>query len=510
MISYFPDERQVEEEPLSSSPTALARRALQTLTHDLDTHLRRIDDYYRGIHDSAYMPEMADDEYKLLDERSKTNYIPLLVKAPVQKCYVDGFRSGRAEVRNPKHGQAVELVQSAAWDFWQRSRLDARQTPVYMAAATYGHSFVLVEKDAGGRPLAKGLSPLRTAALYDDPANDEDAVAVVYVKRWPTKDRPGQLRLWHENYEYSGTFKAERDYESISLTEIGPTDTEACPVTRFAPEVDLDGRTTGVVEPIIPLQNRLNQTVFDLLVAQTGCSFETRTVTGMAPPLVQDPVRDELDNIIGFQPRLNDDGQPIPLRVQVNGKQMLYAEDKDVQFGSLPASPLDGYIAALKDISERLSAVTQTPPTYLMGQIANLSAEALVAAEKTLTTKAEGYRHAFGEAWERVFRLAAQIEGDRANAEDYHGEVIWQDMESGSLSETADGLGKAASMLGIPARGLWSRFPGATQGDLARWEEMREEDMENDPEYAMAEALRRTGVIHPGSTAGQQVAQAEE
>src|SRR5690606_27326665 len=92
-------------------------------------------------------------------------------------------------------------------------------------------------------------------------------------------------------------------------------------------------------------------------------------------------------------------------------------------------TPLDGYIAALKDVSERLSAVTQTPPTYLLGQIANLSAEALNAAEKTFNRKVESYKHSFGEAWERVFRIASRLDGVEG-ADDVHGEVVWRDMES--------------------------------------------------------------------------------
>src|SRR5690606_41084704 len=56
-----------------------------------------------------------------------------------------------------------------------------------------------------------------------------------------------------------------------------------CPMVRFAQDVDLEGRATGVVWPLIPIQNRGNHTVFDLLVAQTYGSFQDRTISGMAP-----------------------------------------------------------------------------------------------------------------------------------------------------------------------------------------------------------------------------------
>ncbi|MFD4857334.1 phage portal protein [Streptomyces atratus] len=61
-----------------------------------------------------------------------------------------------------------------------------------------------------------------------------------------------------------------------------------CPVVRFTPDIDLEGRVTGIVEPIIPIQDRVNQSVFDLLVAQTFGSFKVRTIAGMAPPIELD------------------------------------------------------------------------------------------------------------------------------------------------------------------------------------------------------------------------------
>lgn len=36
----------------------------------------------------------------------------------------------------------------------------------------------------------------------------------------------------------------------------------------------------------------------------------------------------------------------------------------------------------------------------------------------------------FGEAWERVFRLAAELDGNTRAAGDAAGEVIWRDMET--------------------------------------------------------------------------------
>jgi hypothetical protein len=135
-----------------------------------------------------------------------------------------------------------------------------------------------------------------------------------------------------------------------------------------------------------------------------------------------------------------------------------------------------------------LAAISQTPPHHLLGQIANLSAEALLAAETALSRKITEFQSLFGEAWERVFRIAAEMEGDTAGNEDYAGEVQWRDMESRSLAQAADALGKLADQLGIPKRGLWKRVPGVTQTEYEDWEQMAEED---DSVGQLATALTR-------------------
>jgi hypothetical protein len=93
--------------------------------------------------------------------------------------------------------------------------------------------------------------------------------------------------MWDGLYEYPVTFKGLSD-KSASASAGQAARRSECPVTRFAAAVDLEGRTLGVIEPMIALQNRINQTVFDLLVAQTYASTMVRTVTGMAPPMKRD------------------------------------------------------------------------------------------------------------------------------------------------------------------------------------------------------------------------------
>jgi hypothetical protein len=504
------------EEVDATSARKHGKKLYDTLVHDIEHRLRIVDEYLHGVQRGPYMPDTADDEYKLLAERCINNIMPLLVRTPVQGCYVDGYRPGKVDTTKT----AGEIATSPAWDWWQYVGLDAKQSPIYTAAVGYGHSFFLVEKDAKDRLSGRGLSPMSTSAIYDDPAWDIDPVAVLHVVRWPEvgdDGRPGKARLWDGEDEWDLSWK-NKGFDEATYTHVGKHGASTPPVTRFAPELDLDGRTTGLVWEMIPPQDRLNQTIFDLLVAQTGSSFNTRVFTGMAPPMKMKAKYEQVPDgnggftngdFIGFEPEIGPDGQPIPLRFQMNGRQAVFLNgegEKPVGVHNLEGTQLQGYIDALTEVKESISSATQTPPTYLLGQIANLSAEALNAAEISLTRKIQSYQKSFGESWERVFRIVGEMSGDVEASEDYNGEVIWRDSGSAALSQTADALGKLNENVGVPKRGLWARIPGVTQGELAQWEQWREEE---DAETRQAEALERAIGPRPSTTRSQPSAGSE-
>lgn len=507
---------------MAQTTKALTKRLLRQLRNDLDERLLRIDNYVRGYQDDPYMPETADQEYRQLADRAKTNVLNFVVVSSTQAMYVDQFRRGDESLSEDatrplsRQDEATRQRNSPEWDHWQHSRLDARQQAVYRSALIYGHSFVVTEKRKG-KIISKGLSPLNTTALFEDPANDETPYIVATVTRWPQHDPDdkdhvkGKARVWDGAYEYEAAFSRLGDDDGV---EVGPGKRHGaneCPVTRFAAAVDLEGRTTGVVEPLIPLQDRLNQTVFDLLVVQSFASFKVRTVSGMAPPVKRHGIdaegnkTDDPEKIVEYEITLDGQGNPIPENINLNAKRFFWAEDAETKFNTLDETPLDGFLEAIKLGFQHIAALSQTPPHHLLGQIANLSAEALTAAETALMRKVEELQNVFGESWERVFRLAAEM-GGTEGAENYHGEVIWRDMDAVGISQTADALGKLHDQLGVPRRGLWRRIPGVTGNELAEWEEL---DKQETPERELAQAVRTGSSNRPTYRATRREREAE-
>ena len=473
---------------MASLTKAHVVKMMRILDRDRRNMLVRLDAYNRGIQDDPWLPDNADNEYRLLAERSKTNIVPFIVSTPAQALYVDQYRRG-TEASLSDAAVAPLRAKQPEWDHWEESNLQSRQHAVYRGALTFGHAFTATEFDKNGRLKTRGLSPLRTTALFDDPANDIVPVHAFTVVSWPTGEGDnrvaGKAIAWDETHRYPFTFKALSDDKGIVFDDPVPHKATENPVTRFTAFVDLEGRTSGVVEPMIDLQNRLNQTIFDMLVVQSYAAFKVRTVTGMAPPVVMEPIYED-GELTGWQPKVDEQGRMIPDQQNINARRWMWAEDKEVKFDTLDETPLDGFIAAIDLAFRHIAALGQIPPHHLLGQIANLSADALTAAETALERKVQEFKSSFGESWERVFRLAMEMLGEDTAADDFTGEILWRDMEQRSLSQAGDALGKMREQLGIPAKGLWSRVPGATAAEIRYWEKLADED---EPTARLANAL---------------------
>ncbi|WP_055693378.1 phage portal protein [Streptomyces prasinopilosus] len=427
-----------EEEAVSTARRLLKLREVE------QPRLQRIADYMAGDHSSVYVPAGARAEYRWLIERAKVKILPLVVTVVSQNMYVDGYRPKGADDN------------ASPWRVWQANRLDARQHGVHRAALTYGASYVVV-MPGKPVPVITPFSPRRLTALYADPVNDEWPIYAIEDRVENTaKGRRRVVRLYDDQGRY--TLVGNVDGSGLKLDENGVMHhgLGVCPVVRFVNTDDLDGDgVIGEVEPLIDAQDQLNMTTFNLLMAQQYAAFRQRWVTGMAPP--QD-----------------DDGNPIePFRSRVDG--LFVAEDADTKFGEFGQTDLKGYLESREATIRHMSTLSQVPPYHLLGQMVNLSAEALAAARDGLDRKIDERESLFGEGWEQALRLAGLAAGDQKAWEDIQAQVVWRDTSARSLAQTVDALGKLVTMLGVPPQELWEKIPGVTQTDVERWKTTAEQ-----------------------------------
>ncbi|WP_425572235.1 phage portal protein, partial [Nocardiopsis exhalans] len=160
------------------------------------------------------------------------------------------------------------------------------------------------------------------------------------------------------------------------------------------------------------------------------------------------------------------------------------------------AARLDVFSQVIERAIEHIAAQTRTPPHYLIGKVANLSAEALTAAETGLVSKTKERVVYFTPSIRRIFALTAAAQGnpERAKAA-LSGRVVWADVQFRSLAQKVDALHKMHSM-GFPTEWVAEEY-GMEPHEVARVMEMREREMAMDPVGALADQLERTHQPEP-------------
>lgn len=440
--------------------TAAAVAALATRAADYP-RLETIRRYAAGVADPVYIPKDARQEFKWIADRARVNVLPLVVDTIAQCLYVDGYR--------PSEG----LDGAALWRHWVRNRMNARQTGVHRAALTYGASYLMI---VPGEPVPvwRAFSPRRLTCVYADAVADEWPQFALEIN---TGGEDGSLtaRLWAPYWVWDFTLAdINAKPAMLSVSEHGIPHT---PVVRFANCADPDGDLVGEIAPLIPLQDQINLTTFNLLIAQNFAAFKQKWVTGLEIP--RDAQGREVE----------------PFKSAVN--RVFVGEGEGTRFGEFGATDLGGYLDSRESAMRNLATISQVPPHHLIGQMANLSAEALAAAEVQQTRKVSERKSLLGESWEQSLRLSALVAGDLGNANDVGGTVVWRDTEARSLSATADALGKLTQMLNVPPQELWARVPGVTVEEVERWKRAAESD---DSLAALTDELMRQadGANPPG------------
>ena len=435
------------------------REMLMTIERDASEY-SLISDYYKGNHALPNVPKTARVEVHEIAKRSVMNLMPLQVSIPAQLSFIDGYREG--DDQEPK-----------VWQVWKNSSMASKQTIAFKTALRYGNAFLALEDLNQAEPKIKLLSTADTVAYYHDPVNDRFPAYVLSIRYRPSGKKPGLLvflddqEVTYYDWTLNSFNKSEfRVREESYRHSVGHT-----PVKRLVCMMDDDGVVEGLVRPMIPLQDRVNQTSFDLMVTQTFSSFKVRWASGM----LGDPVYDEDPKTGEFVPRRDADGNQIYRPIPIDQSTWVTTDDPQAKMGTLDETPLEGFLAAFELAIKHFAIVGQLPPHNLLGSMDNLSADTLVAAMSQTMRFVHMLKTEWGQAIVDLMGLAAIQMGEIDSLDNYDGEVNWRDMSDHTLAAVVDALGKAAQMLEVPAKALWTRIPGVTQNEVMTWKKMAEE-----------------------------------
>jgi len=431
------------------TPEQLRDRLLAVLEHRSRAILG-LERWYDGDHPLPAPPERmtryedAANAFRDLSRMGVTNYVSLVPDAPADRLQVTGFRFGDpANARNDDE----------AWRIWQRNHLDADSRLVQHKALVAGNSFVLVwpDDDDGQAEITvehpgqaivayeAGSRRERTAGLKCWTEDDETRRVVLYlpdlVYKWANKAKQAPLEAWQPPTD--DTWPIVNPFGEVPLVEFRANpDLRPCPYGGGASEF------AGV----IPIQSRINKTVFDRLVTAEFQAFRQRWAVGWTP---DDPNQ----------------------AMQASMRHLLTFEDETVKVGEFAQADFTGFIQAVESDVQSMAAITRTPTFYTLGSISNISGDTLAALQAGLVAKCEAHRDNFGEDWEEVLRLGLKAEGNQ-RADDESSMVVWRSIEHVTWAEIADATTKLAT-IGVPPEALWAMLKDVTPQDIERWKTMR-------------------------------------
>lgn len=411
--------------------------------------------YYSELHptDLPLAPRRVPAGVADLKETSISPWAKMICDSASQDLIVDGFRGGQ--------NQMLPAVQRR----WQQNGLDARQRAVHDGVVRHGKAFNLIGKAVGrldGKPTAfiRGKSARHADAFFRD---DFDEWPEFFLEGHQQKNVEGdtvwRFDLYDDVYHYwlSGDLSGKGKVEYIAQEEheMGVT-----PAVRATVNLDLAGRAIGEIEPYIYLFKRLNQDNFDRLVVQRFGAHVIRWLAGIAKPSLQSEA----------------DAAALALAVT----DLLMIENPQGKAGTLPATPLDGYLRARENDVRDLSAVSQVASFNMLGLSDNVGAEGLAAAKHAHTLKLNLFKQSLGEFWEASNRLAGHAAGDAQAAEDFETKAHWKDNTAQSFQGLTQGLAMLAEKLEIAPEMLWGRIPNWDDSDTRQAITLREQRKEEE------------------------------
>ncbi|MGV9481332.1 phage portal protein [Gordonia aichiensis] len=394
---------------------------LTTLMQKIDEPAARfadLDRYYTGTQPLAFL---SPESRRALGDRFgrlATNLPRLAVTSLAERLRVTGFTG--ADV----------------WTDWLRNDLDQDSGIAHREALLLGASYVIVWADQFGRPKVT-VESAKQVAVLTDPGTRRITAA---VKRWETAKTT-------EAVVYLPTEIIRLRAEQTGATTAGFTVVETLanplgvvPVVRLKNSDRLLDDGVSEIDDLRPLVDALNKVLTDMLTTSEFVGRPRRWATGIE--LEEQDVLDDNGNPTGETEAVN----PIP-----EGDRAMISENDSAKFGQLEAAGLDGYSTAVDVLLGQVMAVSALPAHYI-GQLSDTpaSADALRAAEASLTARAEARQASFGRSWEDVARLMIGVR-DGVDPLNVDVRVQWADAATRSIAQECDGVVKLYAAGLLPA-----------------------------------------------------------
>lgn len=329
----------------------------------------------------------------------------------------------------------VDSVNSATRAIWHGNRMGQRAGEIHKEALKNGDAYAVVWFDPRGEVTIYPQRAGSVTVAYDEDSPGRIAWAAKY---WRTGDRRVRLNLFYPDRieRYVSRNEAEALSDTADLVPFGererttpsakrghpsfvrrgaseagklgtrnlepatiPNPFGVVPVFHFANNADIGALGQSELTAAMPIQDGLNKSVLDMLVAMEFSAFRQRWIAGL--DVVTDPAT----------------GKPTaPFEAGV--ERLWVATSSDTKFGDFNSANLDQFLRVKDGFRIDMASVTGTPLHYFLQNTRGFaSGEALRKNEMRFLAKIRDRQTAFGQVWADLMAFAVRLAGGPAGIE---------------------------------------------------------------------------------------------
>jgi hypothetical protein len=308
-------------------------------------------------------------------------------------------------------------IHAALDSIWFANRLDLTAEEIHLEALKLGDAYAIVWPDSNGGVTIYPQRAANCTVIYDDEIPGQMRLAAKY---WRDRDCRVRLNLLYpdriEKYisrnksefslpDASGYVTLDTPFDDINSAYVNPHSAVRTPhwtvpnpygmipLFHFSNTCEIGTFGKSELLQAIPIQNGLNKSVLDMLVAMEFSAFRQRWVTGIE---------------VEYDPAT---GEAIP-PFKVGCDRLWTATNPQVNFGDFNTTDLDQFLKVKDSFRVDIASVTGTPLHYFLQNIRGFaSGEALGRSEARFLAKVRDRQRAFGQTWAACLSFALQVAG---------------------------------------------------------------------------------------------------
>ena len=406
--------------------------------------------YLAGIHDLQFATEKFREAFGRIFSTFSYNLCETVVDAHADRMEITGFGSDDDDAIKQRRREATAAgidddrpgEQSRAQlmqDVWDRNGMDHREGQIEADRFGLGDAYVIADF-VDREPVLWPAIPTEMRVAYSD--------------QHPGK-RTAAARLWGEGTLWRLNVWTETELVKYQARRNGKDDTSIpqkpevftlldgqenvipnpvpgiVPVFHFANNARVNDYGISELRNVIPLQNGLNKTVMDMLVAMEFAAFPQRVAIGIddEDPDTQSAIRDLVTGVNRLITLQGSDGA-------------------DPSIAEFSATNIAQYLAVIQQFEKNIAIVSKVPRNYFGDRNADaISGESKKMDESGFISKIEDSQRRDGQVWSELAAYVLTGMGVKTAPGDIR--INWKPAAPMSMAEQLEAM-MAKRTIGLP------------------------------------------------------------